>query len=298
MIGDNKPSYILITPSKNEEENLPKLIESVVNQTIIPSLWVIVDDGSTDNSSSIIKDAMKKHGYIRSIRLKEGSRDLGIHYAYVCKQGFDYATKFCENNDINYNYVSLLDADIQLGKSYFEKLIKEFERNPKLGIASGDIYYQTDDGLCWEKTRRDLPRGANRIWRRICFEETEGFKIVHSPDTVSNIKAKLRGWETKQFKDIISIQTRPTSSAEGLWKGYKIKGEGAYYLRCHPLHVLLKGLKYLLQPRFYLSFAYFSGYLSGFIQRKRRIEDEEIKNYFRKQRLKELVNIYLKNKKV
>ena len=288
-----------MTPVKNEEENLPNLVKSVVEQTIKPILWVIVDDGSTDKSPEIIEKARKKNEWIEGIKLPKGKRDLGLHYAYVCKQGFDYATEFCKKKGIGWNYISLLDADIRLEEDYFEKLIIEFERNPKLGIASGGIYYQTDDGLLWVKTRRDLPRGANRIWRRKCFEETEGFKVTYSPDAVSNVKAKLRGWETKQFKDLVSIQARPTSSAEGLWKGYEFRGESTYYLCYHPIHAFLKGLKHLLQPRFYLSFAYFSSYLSGFIHKKPRIEDEEIRNYFRRQRLKELVDIYIiKNKKV
>ena len=72
--------YILITPVKNEEENLPNLIQSVVEQTIKPVLWVIVDDGSTDRSPEIIKEAQKKYSWIQSIRLESKSRELGIQH--------------------------------------------------------------------------------------------------------------------------------------------------------------------------------------------------------------------------
>ena len=48
------PSYVLITPARNEEAFIEKAIESVVHQTILPLKWVIVDDGSTDATPDIV----------------------------------------------------------------------------------------------------------------------------------------------------------------------------------------------------------------------------------------------------
>ena len=45
--------YILITPARNEEINLARLIKSMVSQTHRPERWVIVDDGSTDRTAEI-----------------------------------------------------------------------------------------------------------------------------------------------------------------------------------------------------------------------------------------------------
>lgn len=295
----SRQNYILITPAKNEEESITKCIESIINQTVTPTLWVLVDDGSTDRTPEIIGEAEEKYPYIKRIRLAKGKMDLGLHYAHVCKRGFDYAIEFCKKKGIYWNYISLLNADIIVEKDYFENLIEEFEKDPDLGIASGGTWSFHGREYIQEKVRRDIPSGAARLWKRRCFEETSGYVITYAPDTVSMVKAKLRGWKTKRFERFKSYQTRPTSSAEGLWKGYKFRGEETYYLCYHPIHILLRGLKYLLQPKFYLSFAYLSGYLGCFIHKKPRIEDEEIKNYFREQMLKELIDIYLvKNKKV
>ena len=38
--------YALITPARNEGELIEKVIQSMIAQTVLPSKWVIVDDGS------------------------------------------------------------------------------------------------------------------------------------------------------------------------------------------------------------------------------------------------------------
>jgi len=289
--------YIVVTPCRNEENNLPDLIQSMVAQTIKPVLWVIIDDGSTDETPNIIKETELKYDWIKSIQLDEGIRDLGIHYADICRKGFDFGIRYCKINDIQYEYIGLLDADIVLRTDYFNKLIKEFEKNSKLCIASGGIYYIDNKfNEIWEKTRDDLPRGGARIWRRKCFEETGGYLLTCSPDAVSNIKAKLMGWETRQFKEIKAIQTRMTSSAEGFWRGYEMKGGSSYFISTNSLLVMLKGIKYLFKKPYYIGIAYFLGYIKSFIRREKRIDDEDIRHYFKYMHLKELVDYYVKNK--
>ena len=297
MIIMRRNRYLLVTPAKNEAHALPALIRSIVQQTVVPILWLIVDDGSTDNTSEIIKNAEKEYAYIKGFKLPEGKRDLGLKYSYVCKVGFEHVIQLCAKEEIDWHYIALLDADIIIGINYFEDLMIEFEKNPRLGIASGDIYCQNENEFYIDYHREDLPRGANRIWRRKCFEDTNGFTITYAPDTVSNIKAKLQGWDTKKFGNIMSRQIRPTSSAEGLWKGYKIRGKTTYYLCYHPIHVIFRGVKYLMQPKFYLSFAYFYGYLKDFVLKQPRTEDEVIKAYFRKYGLKDTISVYTKGTK-
>jgi len=289
--------YILITPDKNEERSLPGLIQSVVKQTIKPTLWVIVDDGSTDTSPEIIKDAKEEHRWIQSIQLNKSMRDIGKHYAYVCRKGFDFSYEYCKVNSIQYEYIGLIDADMILEPGFCYKLINEFEKNPKLGIASGGIYY--NNGLIWEEGRQDLPRGGARIWRRKCFEETGGYFLTYSPDSVSNIKAKLKGWETKQFKEIKAIQTRKTSSAEGFWKGYKAKGVSAYFVNTNPILAMLRGIDYLFKKPYHIGLAYLWGYFSSFLWKREQIDDEEISEYFHKNKPQEVRQYYfnlLKNK--
>ncbi|RJS79469.1 glycosyltransferase family 2 protein [Methanophagales archaeon] len=291
--------YILITPAKNEEKNLPNLISSVLNQTNKPILWVIVDDGSEDNTPDIIMEAKRKHSWIQNVHLEEHPRDIGKRYAYVCNRGFDYALKYLKKHDLKYEYIGVLDADMILEHDFYSRLIEEFEKNPKLGIASGgEYFYDADNKLVLEEVRDETPVGCMRLWRRECFEEVGMYPISYSPDSVSNVLAKLRGWEIKMFREIKAIQTRRTSSAEGLWKGYKIHGESAYFRNYHPLFAMAKGLKYLSKRPYYTGIAYLYGYFSSFLKRMDKIDNKEVRDYYWNKH-KEVAQFYwakLKNK--
>ena len=285
--------YILVTPCKNEEESLPKLAESVINQTIKPVIWVIIDDGSTDRTPEILKDITSKHTWIKSLRLNEKPRDLGIHVAQVYIKGFNYATNYCKENKIQYNYIGCIDADIILDGSYFESLIKEFKNNSKLGICSGHVGNIIEEKIIWSDYRKDLPSGGARLWSKKCFEDTGGYLPTCSPDSVSNVKAIIRGWDTRQFEHITMISTRAYASAEGQWKGYKKLGANNYFIGYTPIHVLLKGIRLLYSKNRYskngVGLAYIKGYFAEYIKKAPRIEDKEILDYYQSRRLKEIL---------
>jgi len=279
--------YILITPAKNEEKYLLNVAESVISQTQRPVLWVIVDDGSTDNSPAIIKNLEKHHDWIQSLCLPEHPRDITFHYSYVCRNGFTRAIEYCSKNDINYDFIGLLDADTCPTETYFEYLVSAFAKDPRLGIASGGIYYDREGKQPCMRIMEKYPAGTGRLWRTACFFETGGYMVEPSPDSISTIKAGLHGWKTQNFKEIIAVQTRPTSGAEGVWKGYTIDGKNAYYLNKHPLLVFLNFIDYATQKPYYICFAYAYGFLKACIRRDKKIDDEQIKDYYWNKRIYE-----------
>lgn len=262
-------SYIIVTPARNEEKNLPRLIESVANQTLNPKLHVIVDDNSEDNTLIMVQLYSKQYKWVKYVHIDQNREYMGMHYSEVCKAGFDFAVNYCKKNRIDYQYIGLLDADIILEKDYFEGIIYEFERDISLGIASGAIWSNVGNKVLKERQREDLPSGAARIWRKDCFEQTRGYLKTHAPDSVSNVKAKLLGWKTKRFDKYKVIQTRKTASRQGLWNGYKSKGEATYFLNEHPLLVFSQFLLFLIQYPYYPSFAFLLEYLISFLKRKK-----------------------------
>lgn len=290
--------YILITPCKNEEKSLPKLAESVISQTIKPKIWVIVDDGSTDKTPYILKNLTSKHSWIRNIRLNEKPRDLGIHLAEVYRTGFNNAIDHCIKRKIHYNYIGSVDADIIIEADYFESLISEFEKNSNLGICSGHVGNIINNKVIWSDFRKDLPSGGARLWRKECFVDTGGYLRTCSPDSVSNVKAVVRGWDTRQFEHIKMISTRAYASAEGQWKGYKKLGANNYFIGYTPLHALLKGIRMLYSSEGYskngVGLAYISGYFSEYLKRKPRIEDSEVIDYYQNRRLKNILRSKIK----
>lgn len=286
-------SYIVVTPARNEENNLLDVADSVIKQTIKPKLWVIVDDGSADDTPVIIQNLETKYNWIKTIRLPPRPRDITFHYSYVCKKGFDYVIEYCENAFINYEFIGLLDADTVLEEHYFEKIINEFEKDKTLGIVSGGVYYNINGKLEWIKSFENLPAGTGRVWVKDCFFDTKGYLVEPAPDSISNVKAMLHGWKIKNLKNIIAVQKRETSSAEGLWKGYKINGKMAHYLNKHPLLVLLNAIYFTIQKPHYLSMVYTYGYLISSFKKERQIDEEEIKNYYWNKRIRELIQKFL-----
>ena len=283
MDSDLKGKYLLVTPAKNEEQNLPEVSKSVIGQKLKPELWIIIDDGSTDRTPYILKDLQASYPWIHSIRLPPRPRDITFHYSYVCKQGFDYALQYCKGNSLEFEYIGLLDADTVLEDNYFGKLLAEFEKDNSLGIVSGGIYYDNRGKLSQEVTTKNLPRGTGRIWRRACFLDTGGYQVEPSPDSISNIKALLRGWRVMQYADVIQIQKRKTSAANGLWNGYMKNGWMAYYLGKNPFMALLNVLYLSVKSPYYTGIAYCWGYFGSAIKREKKIQDPEIRNYYRNQ---------------
>ncbi|MEZ5336512.1 MAG: glycosyltransferase family 2 protein [Methanolobus sp.] len=289
--------YILVTPAKNEEIDLPAVADSVASQTIKPLKWVIVDDGSTDNTPAIIKDLELKYKWIQSIRLPPRGRDITYHYAYVCKQGFDHIVQECEEEGLEYDYIGLIDADTILEPEFYQKLINELKNNTDLGVISGGVYQSINGKLERRKTSERLPSGTGRLWTKKCFFDTGGYTVEPAPDSISNVKAISQGWKIWQFKDVVAVQTRLTSSAEGLWKGYKANGFMAYYLNKHPLLVFLNALHVSRKKPYYLGIAYSYGYIQSVIKREKKTEDEVVRNYYWNQRLQEYKTMLTKKLK-
>ena len=123
---DNKKlKFLIITPSCNEEKFLPNLIQSVVKQNLLPDEWIIVDDGSVDDTINIIKEASLKHPWIRYVRReKEEKRSPGKSVINAFYKGFN------NRNIDNFDIVVKLDADLSLPKDYFETISNTMINNP------------------------------------------------------------------------------------------------------------------------------------------------------------------------
>jgi len=311
--------YILITPCRNEERNLPNLVLSITSQTKKPLLWVIIDDNSIDRTTDIIKALENEFTWIKGIYNKIPRIYMGTHYAFICNIGFSYAMDYSRKNSINYDFIALVDSDNIPETLYFDYLIKKFMEIPRLGITSGDSAICDIDEVIdnFKKTNNkinvlspefwalfganniktlkawdDMPMGSARIWRKKCFEETNGYLPVCSPDSVSNVKAKVKGWETKRFSDARVIE-RKGSAKQGRWNGYYERGKTNYFLGHSFLYAFLRTIKFNFEYPFYLGIPYLIGYLKSLINREPRIDDKDVIDYYRNKRLSELKKNYL-----
>jgi len=272
--------YIVVTPCKDEGDNLPSLIESMSSQTILPLLWLIVDDGSTDKTPEIIKEAQERYPWIESVNTGLSKRDLGLHFARISRMGFEMAHRISEERGLVYSYLSSLDGDQILPDNYYEYLIERFEEDPKLGIAGGGIDYTVNGTVVESREGENEPSGGNMLIRRECYVECGGIPISYTPDSVLKAKARLRGWKTRRFEEIRTRETRDAWNAEGYWKGYLMSGKSAYYRNIHPAHAILKALQCTFKRPYYIGIPYLLGYFGSLVMRRPKIEDPEIRDYY------------------
>jgi hypothetical protein len=162
-------------------------------------------------------------------------------------------------------------------------------KDSKLGIVSGSVYSIFKDRLILEKAQEELPVGTGRLIRKKCLFDINMYEQTSSPDTVSSIKANLRGWETKTFTNIAVIQLRTTSSRNGLWKGYILLGEIKYNYNYSRLLILFNIFNIMLDRKIYLILPFLKGYLTSYLLNKPKIDDLEIQYYFKHIKIREIL---------
>lgn len=280
-------AYILVTPAKDEEESLPALIHSIVNQSVRPVAWFVVDDASEDRTGQIIEEACSKHPWIYSLRLTaKHTYDLGEHVAHVHINGFEYALDYCERNNIDFGYIALSDADIVYPENYFEQCMSFLNGNGQFGIVSGRVLIKDKKGIIYEEGGLRLeghPHGTARVWRKEAFEDTDGYVLTKSQDTVSSIMAELKGWKTKRLHDVVCYQTRETAGKTSLFRGYFNQGERAYYINENPLSIFnaIVDIMFISRQRNRItkSLGLLSGYSKSFLRREQKLNNDEVKRY-------------------
>jgi len=290
-----KTKYVLITPVHNEEEFIGVTMKSVIAQTILPQKWLIVDDASTDGTSEIIKRYEAQHDFITCPRLTR--EDIESYYnrrVRVVLAGIE-ATK-----TLKYDFLGVLDADITLEPTYYEGLLREFDRDPKLGIASG--IYVDKVGNQLRKVLIDVNHspGALHMFRRQCYEAIGGYIPLKygGDDTCAEIMARMNGWETRSFPQYQVIHSRAVGTRDGRssLRARFCQGLTEYGVATHPLFMLAKSLRrvFLEKPYFTGSLTRLVGFLYGYwLREERKISPEAIR-FVRREQIRRLLSYLTK----
>lgn len=278
--------YVIITPAYNEEKYIAQTIQSVFLQTLKPLLWLIVDDGSSDQTAEIVKKYAEGHSWLRYIyRPKEAGQSYYASNVHAIKKGIDCL------GDIKYNYLAILDADITLLPDYYEQILTQMESDPELGIASGNCADRIGNKLKKHLYDRRSCAKAIMIFRKECFEQIGGFVPMKygGEDTVACFTARMRGWRTWAYHELLVEHNKPlgTGPSKNIIKVRFRQGVGEYSIGSHPLFVLLKSLRRCIKEPPYIlgGLARLWGFIyAHFIGEPRQIPKELVK-YIRKEQL-------------
>jgi dolichol-phosphate mannosyltransferase len=193
---------LVIIPTYNELENLPKLIPAVLSQD--ESIHIlIVDDGSPDGTGKYVKEEMKKND---RIHILEREKKMGLGTAYIA--GFKYALQN------NYDFIFEMDADFSHDPNELKNFLIAIKEND---LVLGSRYINGVRVLNWPMARLLLSFFAS-VYTRIITgmpikDATGGFKCFRRKvlEAIDLDKVKSNGY---------SFQIEMTFKAYS--KGFKV----------------------------------------------------------------------------
>lgn len=282
--------YVIITPARNEERYIEKLIDSMVKQTVLPAKWVIVNDGSTDATSSIVQRYLADHPWMELVDLPMHRDRSFAAKVYAINAGLERVA------NVPHEIVGNVDSDVSFDADYFEFLLSKFEQDPRLGVA-GTIF--EEDGY---SSGRDSFEGQNhvaggcQIFRRACFQEIGGYipNKAGGVDWIAVTTARMKGWRTRSYRERSFFHYRSLGTAERseLASAFSY-GEKDYYLGNHPLWELIRVLyRATKKPYLLEGAALYAGYLSAFLRRMKRPVSKELMRFHRKEEMQKLGMIF------
>ena len=275
----DKPRYVLISSAKDEAEFVGLTLESVAKQTIKPLRHIVVDDGSKDATEQIIRAWAEKEEFIRlKTREKAGTRTFGSKVVAL-KAAYE------DIKDLQFDYIGCLDADITLPQDYYERIIGRMRENPRLGVASGLCLQKRGNDWIKIMTNSQHVPGAIQFFTRECYDAIGGYQkvTVAGVDSLAEIMARMKGWQTQSFKDIFAFHHKPIGSATGgaLKTSFR-RGMTDYLLGKHPVYVLAKGVRRLAAPPYGIgAVAHLHGYFSLLFKKQPLDVSDEVRRYIR-----------------
>jgi glycosyltransferase involved in cell wall biosynthesis len=275
--------YAVVSPCRDEAKFIRRTLDSVAAQTIRPALWVVVDDGSTDDTPKILDEYASRLPWLRVIhRSDRGQRSMGAGVMEAFYLGLDTV-------DLDeFEYVCKLDTDLDLPPRYFETLIRRMEAEARLGSSSGKPWFHHPETgvLTPERIGDEMSVGASKFYRTTCFREIGGFERGLTWDGIDCHRARLHGWivESVDSEDLRFLHLRPMgSSHKSIWHGRAREGYCQWYLGSWPPFVLASAASRLFKyPVATGSLAMLWGYLAAAARRVPRYEAPEFRRFLRR----------------
>jgi poly-beta-1,6-N-acetyl-D-glucosamine synthase len=290
-INTNLPTYVLITPAKNEASFIKLTLESVIKQTVKPIKWVIVSDGSTDGTDDIVKKYAAECNWIELVRMPERPERHFAGKVHAFNAGY------ARVKDSPYDIIGNLDADLSFEENYFSFLMRKFAEDPHLGVG-GTPYREGSVQYDYRFSNIEHVSGACQLFRRECFESIGGYVPleVGGIDLVAVTTARMNGWKTRTFIEKACVHHRKigTASNQGLKVFFK-SGYHDYLMGVNWVWQIFRSA-YQMRNRPYIigGCGLFAGYYWALITRTEQLVSNDFIEFRKREQMRRLREFFFK----
>jgi len=279
MLADH--NYLLISPCRDEAEYMRHTLDSVIGQSIRPAKWIIVDDGSTDETPRILAEYENKYGWIKIVtRSNRGERSVGPGVVDAFYAGYQTI------NPDEYEFLCKLDLDLKLPVRYFEILMERMRSNPRIATCSGKAYVEQKGRLVEEGHGDDMSLGMTKFYRVSCFRKIGGFVRAVMWDGIDCHRCRMNRWIACSWNDpeLRFIHLRPMgSSQQSIYVGRMRHGYGQYFMGTGFLFMMASAIYRINQKPYVLgSLAMLWGWIKSALGGKPRYEDAAFRTFLRR----------------
>jgi hypothetical protein len=275
---------LIVSPVYNEAGFLDCTAAAIAAQVRPPDRWVIVDDGSTDRTLEIAREWERRLDFLTVVEAGHLAREEGADNLALAREARAFNLGLEHAGWTEFTQIGKLDGDVELPPDWFATLLQRFRERPALGLAGGRLIEPSPDGWKLISIPDYHVHGAVKLFTRPCLEEIGGIPEQLGWDTIDETYARMRGYETHSFADLIAQHHRHWGSADGRLRGRARHGECAWILHYSLPWVLLRSLKVaLVPPRGLSGLAFLYGYLAAAARRTARVPDRQFRRFVRRE---------------
>lgn len=182
--------FLIIIPAHNEQDHLAFTLDSLQRQSCKDFKVVVVNDGSTDATSEIIKKYTDQDSRFETLNLEKSLHQPGSKVVNAFKNGLQ------TQNIENFEIICKFDADIILEENYLQEIDNAFLHYPKYGLVGGLLYIEKNGKWIYEgNSNKHHVRGPVKAYRKECFIAIGGLRETLGWDNIDAVLLKNLGWE-------------------------------------------------------------------------------------------------------
>jgi biofilm PGA synthesis N-glycosyltransferase PgaC len=281
-----KPSILIVSPVRNEAAHIEKVVRAVARQELLPARWIVSDDRSQDDTLAILERLAPTVPFLTVLAADERRDDAATRDRLAraaAPRNFNRGLAAADWRQ--FTHIMKLDGDIELAPEYLRELMRRFAADPQLGLAGGVLDEPTPGGGVRRlQIARSHVHGALKCYSRECFEQIGGVQERLGWDTIDEVYARMRGFTTRSFVDLVSIHHRPLGSADGTLRGHARHGVCAYIAHYPVEFVAARALRVgRRRPVVISGLALMYGFVRAAMQRVERVPDPAYRRFARRE---------------